>query len=124
MKNKKLGIVLLTFAVFTTARANNQRTPGEAVTAAPAVALDGTLDLVTFGHTHQLEQYGDRNQQDSAEVSPTFGEAVLAPATVAVDVPFGQAGKESYVKKTNSQRNKNKKSSSTRTRKSKTEDTE
>ena len=101
MKNKKLGIALLTVAVFTTARANNQRTPGEVITAAPAVILNGAVDILSFGHAKQLQEYGDRNQQDPA---PTFSEAVLAPVTVAIDAPFDQAGKESYIKKTDSQK--------------------
>jgi len=120
MKNIKLGIALLTVAVFTSAQANNHRTPGEVVTAAPAVVLNGAVDILSFGHTKQLQEYSDRSQQDPANVSPTFGEAILAPATVVIDAPFGQTGKESYVKKTDSQ--KHTKSSSTRTRNQKTED--
>ncbi len=102
MKNKKLGIALLTLAVFTSTQANNPRTPGEAVTAAPAVILNGAADILSFGHAKQLQEYGDRNQQDPANVSPTVGEGLLAPVTGIIDAPFGQTGKESYIKKTDS----------------------
>jgi len=120
MKKQILGIALLTVTVFTNAQANTQITPGEAITAAPATVLNGAADILTFGHAHQLHEYGDRSQQDPANVSPTVGEAVLAPATVAIDLPFGQAGNESYIKKAPSQKtSKGTNSSSTKTRKQK-----
>ncbi len=114
---------MLTLAIFTNAYAKNQRTPGEAITAAPAVVLNGAADILTFGHADQLQEYSDRSQQDPANVSPTVGEAVLAPATAVIDLPLGQAGNESYVKKTPSQKtSKGTNSSSTKTRKQRTED--
>ena len=66
MKNKKLGIALLTLAVFTTARAENEkdhRDVGSSLLLAPALVVDMGVDVVTLDQTHQTRQLLDSKDQ-------------------------------------------------------------
>ncbi len=79
MKNKKLGIALLTLAVFTTTQANNDdnnKDVGSNLLFLPTVAVDMGTDAVTLDQTHQTRKYLDsrdskKNQKQSSKTEST-----------------------------------------------------
>jgi hypothetical protein len=72
MKNKKLGIALLTVVIFTTIQArndnDNRNDIGSSLLFLPTVAVDASVDTVTLNQTQQTRKYLDsRDSRNNSE---------------------------------------------------------